>query len=94
MRIFADGKNKLSDFKASQTKSGSQLIGIGEQSGESTSEVVSQFMNGVMMLGRLGVMMQGIPLPEPEPVPAKPRPAIPLPSSIQIGTNQPVPIPR
>jgi hypothetical protein len=66
-KTFADGKNKLSDFKAGQTKT-TQSIGIGEQSGESTSEAIAQAVNGFMALGRLGAMFQGIPLPAPAPV--------------------------
>lgn len=66
-KTFADGRNKLSDFKAGQTKT-TQTIGIGEQSAESTSDAIAQAVNGFMALGRLGAMMQGIPLPAPAPV--------------------------
>lgn len=51
-RTFADSKNKLADFKASQTKT-SQTIGIGEQSAESTSAALDQLVIGLQMLGRI-----------------------------------------
>ena len=66
-RTFADGKNRLADFKAGQTAQ-TQKIGIGEQTGESTSDVVGQLANGLMMLGRLAALTQGVPLPAPAPV--------------------------
>jgi hypothetical protein len=65
---FADAKNRLADFKATQSTK-SQSIGIGEQTGESSSEIVGQFMNGIMMLGRLAAATQGVLLPAPSPVP-------------------------
>jgi hypothetical protein len=68
-RTFADGKNRLADFKAGQTAK-TQTIGIGEQTGESTSDVVGQLANGLMMLGRLAALTQGVPLPAPAPAPA------------------------
>lgn len=68
-RTFADAKNRLADFKAGQT-SRTQTIGIGEQTGESTSDVVGQFANGLMMLGRLAALTQGVPLPAPVPAAA------------------------
>lgn len=61
---FADGKNKLSDFKAGQTKT-TQTIGIGEQGQESTSELFAQMMAGLQILGRIAAATQGIPLPAP-----------------------------
>lgn len=67
-RTFADGKNRLADFKAGQTAK-TQTIGIGEQTGESTSDVVGQLANGLMMLGRLAALTQGVPLPAPAPAP-------------------------
>ena len=66
-RTFADAKNRLADFKAGQTKQ-TQTIGIGEQTGDSTSDVVGQLANGLMMLGRLAALTQGVPLPAPAPV--------------------------
>jgi hypothetical protein len=67
-RTFADAKNRLADFKAGQTRQ-SQTIGIGEQTGESTSDVVGELANGLMMLGRLAALSQGVPLPAVPPAP-------------------------
>lgn len=78
-RTFADAKNRLADFKAGQTRQ-SQTIGIGEQTGESTSDLVGQLANGLMMLGRLAALSQGVPLPAVPPAPV-------------VVTNQ-VPAPR
>ena len=73
-RTFADAKNRLADFKAGQTRQ-SQTIGIGEQTGESTSDVVGQLANGLMMLGRLAALSQGVPLPALAP--SVPAPVVP-----------------
>jgi hypothetical protein len=71
-RTFADGKNRLADFKAGQT-SRTQTIGIGEQTGESTSDVVGQLANGLMLLGRLAALTQGVPVADVAPAPAPPQ---------------------